>query len=86
MIKEAARRAAMRRVGESERALRSRWHQDVTAAVWKRAAAMVSRCLAVTAQRELHEQQHRDVAIVADADGHPAEEPFFRSVVLSADP
>ena len=86
MIREAARRAALRRVGESENALRSRWHQDVTAAVWKRAAAMVSRCLASTAQRDLHEQLDRDVAAVADDVNHPVEELVFRSVVLGGDP
>ena len=56
MLKEAARRAALRECGESESALRSRWTQDAVAAVWKRAAAMVLSCLARTAQREAQEQ------------------------------
>ena len=54
--------------------------------VWKRAAAMVSRCLAETAKREFHEQRNRDVAVVADDADRPAEEPIFCSVALAAAP
>jgi hypothetical protein len=55
MLKQAARRAAMRQEGTTERALYKRWSRDLVVLVWKRASAMVNKCLLHTAEQEINE-------------------------------
>ena len=85
MLKMAARRAALRQLEDSESKLYNKWAQDIIAAVWKRAAAMVNSCIAQTTKRELEEQAAREaVAISAEADDFQPEVAFDSAALQSS--